>query len=188
MSTSQLIEGLRNEENFAVQYILEKAEYPFRKAIQSLSLTNDKIMEILYDGLLIFIRKIQEGVYDHSQSLPSTYYIGICKNLALNETRAKKQIIALPIDDSINYIKDDTHSYTDQLEFNKLLSKMLLELGSPCHEIIKYKYIEGYSDAEQIKLGLMAYSSIASLKVSRGNCLKKLSALSHKYKTQYEGL
>ena len=74
------------------------------------------------------------------------------------------------------------------LEKVTLLKKMLNELGSPCKELIDLKYISELSDEEQIKNKLTKYSSLESLRVSRSQCMKKLLALSTKYKSSYAQL
>jgi hypothetical protein len=46
--------------------------------------------------------------------------------------------------------------------------------GAPCEQVIRLKYIDGYSDEEAIREGLTGYSTVESLRQKRSDCMKKL--------------
>ncbi len=184
----ELIEGLRLEDSRAIQCILNQVEKACMKMIKQIGLSNDKFPDILHDGLLLFIKKIQNRIYDPSQSSPNSYLIGICKYLALNASRSKKEITTLDLEERYQLISEEASDYSGVFERYKLLERLLAEMGSPCNELIRIKYIDGYPDEEQIKLKLTKYSSHESLRVSRSQCMKKLSLMATKYKSTYENL
>ena len=182
----KLIVELAKEDSKAIQYILKKVEGSCLQFIKKMGLTSDCLEDVMHDGLILFIRKIQEGSYDASLSAPQTYLTGICKNLFLNITRAKRAVSTIELEEAFHTYSEDVQASFYLKENLKLVNKILGEIGSPCKELIQLKYLDGYQDEEQINLKLVNYSSVDSLRVSRSQCMKKLSAVSLKYKSDYE--
>lgn len=184
----KLIEGLKNEDSFAIQCILKQVEGICLKMIKGIGLSDESLADIIHDGLLALILKIQNQSYDPKLSTPQTYLVSICKNLALNASRSKKQIKTLELEENHNGVPEIEFSISGYEERFKILRSMLNEIGSPCKELIQIKYIDGLSDEEQIKSKLTKYSSLESLRVSRSQCMKKLTSISIKYKAIYESI
>ena len=147
-----------------------------------------QLQEILHNGILILIYKIKSEQFNSKLSSPKTYLFAICKNLCMNASRQKKHSSSMSLDELENTMIAEESNSILILEKVTLLKKMLNELGSPCKELIDLKYISELSDEEQIKNKLTKYSSLESLRVSRSQCMKKLLALSTKYKSSYAQL
>ena len=181
-----LIEALGNEKTSAIQYVLSKVEQNCRYYIKQMGLSDENLPDILHDGLILLIKKIQSGNFDATQSSPQTYLVGICKNLILNLSRSKKTIKAVELEEASQIYENESEMIFKLKEIRLLISKMLHEIGAPCAQLIQIKYIDGYSDEEQINQKLTHFTNLDSLRVSRSQCMKKLVSMSLKYKAIYE--
>ncbi|MBK9109549.1 MAG: hypothetical protein IPM92_14540 [Saprospiraceae bacterium] len=184
----KLFIGLAREETQAIQCLLQNVESSVSKMMKQLELRDELLNEILHDGMLILLNKIKSDQFQTERSSPKTYLISICKNLCLNASRLKHHLLTDPLDEQLHEyptLEDADLGIGDKL---KLLKRMLEELGSPCKELIYLKYISELSDEEQIKENRTSYKNADSLRVSRSQCMKKLLALSNKYKSSYAQL
>lgn len=141
--------------------------------------------DLLHDGLIILIKKINDDVFDASKSSPQTYLVHICYNLLNNHRRHKTPPIVMPIEDGNHFISDELRDLMDQKDRIEFIELLLGELGPPGSDLIRLKYLEGYSDEEQIKKKMTPYSSLDSLKTSRSQYLKKLAVMAKKWKEEY---
>lgn len=181
-----LLAELAKENTMAIRYILNKVQNNCTQIIKKMGLSDDNIQDIMHDGLILFIRKIQEGTYDPTISAPQTFLTGICRNLALNTLKTKKNVRTIEIEDFNHPFANVTQNNLDAKEATIMVTKLLNEIGSPCKELISLKYLDGYSDDEQLALKLTSFTSSDSLRVSRSQCMKKISVISSKYKSGYE--
>lgn len=181
-----LLAELAKENSTAIRYILKKVENNCSQSIKKMGLSDDNIQDIMHDGLILFIRKIQDGTYDSTISAPQTFLTGICRNLALNTLKTKKNVRTVEIEDFNHPFANVTQNNFDAKEAQIMVARLLDEIGSPCKELIRLKYIDGYTDEEQIQLKLTSFSGPESLRVSRSQCMKKISVISSKYKKGYE--
>lgn len=187
-SDDKLLSGLLHEETTAIQCLLIQVEKMVLRNLTKHGIPTTQLQEILHDGILILIHKIKSEQFNSNLSSPKTYLFAICKNLCMNASRQKNHSSSISLDELENTIIAEESNSQLILEKVSLLKKMLNELGSPCKELINLKYISEYSDEEQIKNKLTKYSSLESLRVSRSQCMKKLLALSTKYKSSYAQL
>ncbi|MCI1267249.1 MAG: hypothetical protein LKG19_11805 [Saprospiraceae bacterium] len=184
--TDILIEALRLEKTAAIEYILKKVEKNCAYYIKKIGLSDESLPDVLHDGLILLIDKIQSGKFDSAQASPQTYMFGICKNLILNMSRSKKSIKAIELEESMQWFEDEINLSIHFKETSLLVQQMLNDLGMPCSQLIQFKYIDGYSDVEQVEQKLTHFSNLDSLRVSRSQCMKKLVTMSLKYKSIYE--
>ncbi len=187
-SEDKLLTGLLREETSAIQCLLLQVENMVSRHLSKHGISTSQLQEILHDGILILIYKIKSEQFNSKLSSPKTYLFAICKNLCMNISRQKNHTSSINLDDLENTIVAEEPNSLLFLEKISLLKKMLIELGSPCKELIELKYISEFSDEEQINNKLTKYSSLESLRVSRSQCMKKLLALSTKYKSSYAQL
>mgnify|MGYP003429285961 CR=1 FL=1 len=184
----KLLTGLEREETQAIQCLLLMAETAVWKAMKQLGLQRELLNEILHDGMLILLKRIKSQEFDAKRSSPRTYLISVCKKLSLNASRLKQHTVTDHFDEQLHdftKIDETDHGVGDRL---KLLKNMLEELGAPCRELIELKYLCELTDDEQIERGLTLFKNANSLRVRRSQCMKKLLALSDKYKLSYAQL
>lgn len=184
--TEVLIEALRFEKTSAIQFILRKVEQNCSYYLKKTGLSDENLPDILHDGLILLIKKIQSGNFDSSQSSPHTYLMGICKNLILNLSRSKKSIKPVELEEANLILTDENDLIMNFKDMSLLIMQMLSDIGMPCTQLIQVKYIDGYSDLEQIEQKLTPFTNLDSLRVSRSQCMKKLVSMSSKYKAIYE--
>lgn len=184
----KLLAGLEREETHAIQCLLLMAESIVWKTMKQLGLQKELLNEILHDGVLILLKRIKSQEFDAKRSSPKTYLISVCKNLSLNASRLKQHTVTDHLDEQLHDLTkiDETDlGVGDRL---KLLKNMLEELGAPCRELIELKYLCELTDDEQIDKSLTKFKNANSLRVRRSQCMKKLIALSNKYKLSYAQL
>ncbi len=179
----QLVAGLLEVQTAAIECVLEKAEGLVRKMTRQFGLPPVLAADVLHDGILILIEKTRDGSYDPERAAPTTYLVAVCRNLLANHARLKRPPRSETLE---NGLELQDNSLTDWLEFRErktLLEKLLRQIGPPCSDIIALKYLEGYSDEEQISLKMTPYSSVESLRVMRSRCMKSLAELAAKWKS-----
>lgn len=163
----------------AIGYILEKSKYGIQQLLRKYGIDPAKYRDFQHDALIIFIDKIQNNQYDEQLSAPTTYLISICKYLILNYLRSKKEIVLEPLDQEGVLSQAENDHYTERKEMLEILDDILEQLGPPCSDLIRLKYLEGYRDEEIIRQKLTHFSSADSLRNSRSQCMKKLLVLAN---------
>ncbi len=184
-SVEQLIEGLKHAKSDAISYVLSKAGGEVRSLVRKAGQPRELAADLLHDGLLILIEKIKDGTFDASKSSPQTYLKGICYKLLSNRLRLKQPPPVDSIDNSEDFTSDDLRNFLDQKHRIELIELLLKELGPPGNDLIRLKYLEGYSDEEQIKKDMTPYKTLDSLKASRHQYFKKLAVMAKKWKEEY---
>lgn len=174
-----LSDSLSQSDPRAIGYVLEKSKYPIQQQLKKYGLDPLKYRDFQHDSLIILIDKIQGEQYDERLSSPITYMISICKYLIFNHLKKKKEINAEWLEQDHILTQSDEDHYTSTKEMLEILDDILEHLGSPCNDLIRLKYLEGYSDEEIINLKLTHYASTDSLRNSRSQCMKKLLALAN---------
>mgnify|MGYP000641265574 CR=1 FL=1 len=92
----------------------------------------------------------------------------------LNKTRGRQYAGNADIDDQ-QYLQDNTvQEYFERKEHIELIDRLFQNIGPPCSDIIRLKYLDGYADEEVVAQQLSAYSTVESLRVKRSDCMKKL--------------
>ncbi len=177
-----LTEGLQKIENAAIEHLMAKSEGMVRKIARTFGLPEALADDVLHDGTIILIEKIQDGTYHSELSAPQTYLVAICRNLLANHSRLKRP----PATEQIENVLDlADNSFVEMLEFRErrvVLEKLLAQIGPACASLIALRYLDGYSDEEQLAQKLAPFSSPESLRVSRGRCMKKLSEMAKSFK------
>jgi DNA-directed RNA polymerase specialized sigma24 family protein len=169
-----LLESLRQGNSEAVLFIQNKAKGFVVMGLRQHRLPDHLLHEVLNEGSIIFIKKLREPGFSLLSAQPLTYFIEIIKKVMSNETRKRQvgqhELLENQYDLSDTSV-EDYHARRDNLE---LLNKLLSGAGAPCEQVIRLKYIDGYSDEEAIRAGLTAYSTVESLRQKRSDCMKKL--------------
>jgi RNA polymerase sigma factor (sigma-70 family) len=147
----QLTEGLRNMDTVAIEYLMGKTEGTVRSMVRTTSQPPALAHDLLHDGLIILIEKICEGTFDPAKSSPQTYLAGICRKLLANHLRLKQPPPAEPIENGLDIPTDDLRDFLDHKDRLELLELLLEQLGPPGNDLIRLKYLEGYSDEEQME-------------------------------------
>jgi len=172
--SAHLMECLRQGHSQAILFIQNKATGFVLKVLNQFRLPQHLLHEVLNEASIIFIKKLREPDFSLHSAQPLTYFIEVIKKVVSNETR-KRQIGQHDLLEN-QYDLNDTsveeyHARKDNIE---LLNSLLSGAGAPCEQVIRLKYIDGYSDEEAIREGVTAYSTVESLRQKRSDCMKKL--------------
>jgi RNA polymerase sigma factor (sigma-70 family) len=181
-SPEKLLDGLRNADTAAIEHLMGKAEGIVRRMVRTAGQAQPLATDLLHDALVIFIEKLRAGRYQLGEAAPQTYLIGICRRLLANHLRLKRLPITDPIDGTFDAPGDDLRDILAQKERLETLEKLLEKLGPPGNDLIRLKYLEGYSDEEQLQQKLTPFATADSLRTSRSKYLKKLALLAQAWK------
>ena len=171
---AHLTESLRQGNSGAILFIQNKSKGFVVKGLRQYRLPDHLLHEVLSEASIIFIKKLREPDFTLLSAQPFTYFIEIIKKVISNETR-KRQVGQHELLENQYELSDTSveeyHARKDNLE---LLKRLLSGAGAPCEQVIRLKYIDGYSDEEAIRAELTAYSTVESLRQKRSDCMKKL--------------
>lgn len=177
-----LLDGLRRRDSAALEYLFAKTEALVRRMVRDSGLPPELTDNLLHDGSIILLEKIADGLFDPALSQPTTYLVAVCRNLLANELRKNSRQYTVPLDPDIDLPDDDWALRLERKELAELIVHWLEKLGRPCSDLVRLKYLEGYSDQEQIDRQMTAYKSLDSLKSTRYQCMKKLSTIAENWK------
>ncbi|MDX1913068.1 MAG: sigma-70 family RNA polymerase sigma factor, partial [Saprospiraceae bacterium] len=158
------VEGLRAMETPAIVLLMAKTEPSVRQLVRRMKLPESRTTDILHDAIMILIKRIRDQMFDPSQSAPPTYVIGVAKKLAANHQRHQRtRGVAEPM-----YEAEIPDQYFDDFQENRerreLLEYLLKEIGEPCAQLIRLKYLDGYRDEEILAQNLTHYKTPMALR------------------------
>jgi RNA polymerase sigma factor (sigma-70 family) len=170
-----LLAGLERLEQAAVQCVILKSKPSVEKILRQLGLPADLADDVRSESLVIFLSKIQKKEYQYHGNAPSTFFMEIARRVAQNLTRtnAGKRLDSLR-DSDFDSLDNSVNEHFEKKERMEQIEQLLSRLGSPCSDLIRLRYLDGYTDEEVVAQKLAPYASVESLKVSRSQCMKKL--------------
>lgn len=169
-----LLESLRMGNSQGILFVQDKAKGFILQTLSQYKLPAHLLQEVQNEAAIIFIKKIREPEFTLHSAKPLTYFFEIIKKVISNETRKRQIGQHLPIE--TQYELSDPHiaDYHARKEHIELLNQLLGSVGNPCAQVIRLKYIDGFSDEETVREGLTIYSTVESLRQKRSDCMKKL--------------
>ncbi len=174
--------GLKALDHQAVLYLQVQALPMIRKIVAGYGLPAEQAEDVLNDATLIFLQKIESGVYQFEGNTPTTYCIEIAKRLALMATRRHKRR-SEPLESLPETSDPDAEALLHRRELGEMVQLLLGQLGQPCDNVVKLYHIDGYSDEEVVRNQWTNYKTADSLKMKRSDCMKKLVQLAKVWKT-----
>ncbi|HRG68831.1 MAG TPA: hypothetical protein PLS73_08285 [Saprospiraceae bacterium] len=178
----ELIRDLKEEKDAAIIHLLKQIRLQGNRILSVSNLSKEGIESILHDAVLLAIQKIKNDQYRAEQGNIVSYTVGIMKYMILNETRNQNKIHHSLDEADLAQYAEPVQEYRIQTERIFLLNQLLEQLSSPCKELIYYRYLEPCPDQEIIDKKIISLSNINSIRVTRNDCLKKLTTLASKYK------
>jgi predicted RNA polymerase sigma factor len=173
ITIQERFEGLKRLENAAILCVQLRALPKIKQSVKQLGMGEDKASEILNQSTVVFLEKIQNGSYQFQGYEPATYLVEVARRVAM--AAAKHGHRSVDISENHLLIPDPETEYrTIQQERDEQVRILLNRMSEPCAQVIRLRYLQGYSDEEVIRFGLTKYSTINSLKVKRSDCMQKL--------------
>ncbi|MCB0644751.1 MAG: sigma-70 family RNA polymerase sigma factor [Phaeodactylibacter sp.] len=167
---------LRRADMAAIRQLAVKVLPEVRHAVKKAGLPKEDVEEILNDAILVTIKAIRTGRFQFRDYHPAAYAKGVVRKLVANRMRSKKRPLALSegMDGHSDFTPED---YLADKERRSIVRALLARLGENCRKVLQLKYFEYLKDEEVVSGNLAPYSTVASLKSKRGQCLKKLADL-----------
>lgn len=172
--SAHLMESLRQGNSRAILFIQNKAAGFLVQFLKQFRLPPHLLHEVLNEASIIFIKKLREPDFSLHSAQPLTYFIEIIKKVVSNETRKRQLGRHEPIESQSSLLDASVEEYHARKDNIELLNNLLSGVGAPCEQVIRLKYIDGYSDEEAIRESLTGYSTVESLRQKRSDCMKKL--------------
>ncbi|MCC6726330.1 MAG: sigma-70 family RNA polymerase sigma factor [Saprospiraceae bacterium] len=174
-SNEALFKGLERLDHAAVQCLISKSKGAVSKQLAQFRLPADLVDDVLSEAMVILLSKIQKTEYQYQGHAPSSFFIEIARRVAQNYTRTNKGRRSNALDEQHHEIQDDEiQAYFDKKDRFETVERLLVQMGNPCNDLIRLRYLDGYKDEEVIAQRLTSYTSVESLKVSRSQCMKRL--------------
>ena len=139
--------------------------------------------DIFQESFVTLYRNIQNGKFEILSSSLSTYFIGICRNKALEFLRGKSKYINMPfeinntekttfLDEQVEKILMlESESESIQKKKEALVRDIVRNLPSPCDELLWGYYRDGFS--MKILADKFNYASENAVKVTKHRCCEK---------------
>lgn len=149
----------------------------------SFTLDEEDCKDVIQESFIILHKNIANGKTDNLTSSLSTYFIGICRNKALEMLRGNSRNMRL-IDDSEDFTLNAVHrdkamelmAMCDfepgiEEEKEKITQRIVKALPWPCNEILWGFYRDNFS--MKTLASIYGYSSEGSVKVTKHRCCEK---------------
>lgn len=147
-------------------------------------LSRDDCQDIFQDSFLVLHKNVAEGVLENLRCSLSTYFIGICRNKAMEKMRGMSKMSVKGSDESLSLL--DGEFRTEKIdalialddggfeeEKQRLVDEIVDDLPSPCNELLWGFYRDGLS--MKTLAGMYGYSE-GSVKVVKHRCTEKFKA------------
>ena len=153
-------------------------------------LSYDDCQDVFQDAFIVLCYNLREGKYDGTCSSLSTYFIGICRNKALELLRTKSQLSSLADVSSLPPLTDEVYKSDkvstllalDDADFeeekHQLVCDIVSNLPSPCNHLLWGFFRDNLSLKS---LAQMYGYSEGSVKVVKHRC-------SEKFRSRYQRL
>lgn len=179
--SQNLLTALAEGRSDAILYLQNKTNRFICKMIALRGLPDHLASEIQNDAMVIFIKKAREPGFSLENAKPETYYLEIAKYVIANKTRTRQYSGNEQLTEWQHLHDHSVEEYYAQKENREVVAKLLNQLGEPCSLLIRLKYLDGYSDKEQISNRLTLYGTEESLRVKRSDCMKKLREIAQSW-------
>lgn len=172
-------ERLAQADVSAIQALVLKVAPDVKQMCQKAGLTHEDTEELLNDAVVTTLMSIRKGTFQFMGFHPSSYTLGVAKKMVTNRWRSRK-----PQTEWIENVTLTSDFNPDIYVHNKeritLVKELLSRLGDECRKVLVLKYFDQKRDQEVVSEKLTPYTTVASLKSKRGQCLKKLREMAQK--------
>ena len=170
-SDSQLIEGLLQQNDAAINYLYKEIGPKVKQYIINAGGNSEEADDIFQEGIISCFINIKSGKYQHSANAKfTTYLTQVCKYKwydvlkSANKSRKSSEMPDLPDDSGIMEAMMDNEKYA-------ILHKLIDNLGDQCKEILnRFYWIKESIDEISKALKMVP----ASVKNGKYRCMQKL--------------
>ncbi|MCC6689242.1 MAG: sigma-70 family RNA polymerase sigma factor [Saprospiraceae bacterium] len=136
---------------------------------------HEKVMDIYIDSLIVLSDMAGKNKILLTNTLVSSYLLGICRNLALSSIR-KKQMNTIDVT-ALPEVANDEYELPDYGNPEQLqrLADAIKQLGEPCSTIINEFYLHN-QNYEKIS-EMLGYQNVNVTKTMKYKCLQRLKKI-----------
>jgi len=171
LTDNQLISGLLQQEDAAINYLYEDVGPKVKQYIMSVGGSQDEADDIFQEGIISAFVNVRSGKYQQSDNTKfTTYLTQICKykwyDVLKSAHKSKRggEMMDIPDDQNIQEALEVSEKYS-------VLHTLIDELGNQCKDILQRFYWKKES-IEEISKALKMVA--ASVKNGKYRCMQKL--------------
>ncbi|PSJ73803.1 hypothetical protein C7N43_27205 [Sphingobacteriales bacterium UPWRP_1] len=183
-NAEQLFQGLKEEDSEAISYLHRKVWGKISQMGKSQMLSNENIEELINDSIVFLLLKIRKGEYLNNGNHPAIYVIKVATYKLMEYKRLQRKHQSVELETNLKDTEDETQKISEVRDRIEELQLLLTQLGQNCANLLRLTHIEGYKDEEIIQQSLTQYSTIATLKNKRSQCMKRLIELATQNSTK----
>lgn len=189
----------KDKKEFRLEKFVREQRDKTRRYLQNrYSLSEDEFDDVFQDSLIILWKNISEQKVD-AEGLgmsSSTYFMAICRNKTMELLRSKSKYITTPYEinpskEHYDFLEEqverilslDNDNEKAQNEKEALVREILMNLPSPCNELLWGYYDAGHS--MRMLAEMFNYASENTVKVTKHRCCEKFRK---RYKERMESL
>ena len=178
-SDEEVLANLTSEQTIVVDKALELVyirNFPvIRSFIKKNSGDEEDAADIFQNAMLVFYKKVRSGNLKLTCSI-QTYLYSICRNLWLDELRARKKKQTLHAELKIAAVEVEPEPVIVDTDGQiALIKKLMGEIGADCKKMLGLFYFDRLRMKEIAKE--MGYANEKVAKNLKGRCMKKLREL-----------
>jgi len=175
ISDQEVLEGLKSEKRIIIDKVLERLyvqNFPvIRNFIRKNSGNDDDAADIFQNTIVVFYKKVRLGNLELNCSI-QTYLYSICRNLWLDELRAKKKKQNLVEELKSVEVEASTPDELNPDGRIAIIMKAMNEMGADCKKILGLFYFDRLRMREIATE--MGYANEKVAKNIKARCMKKL--------------
>ena len=133
-SDAELIQGIRNNDNKALQHLYVSNYAMIRQFIVTNNGTEDDAKDVYQEGVMVFYEKIRSDHFELTCAI-KTFLYSVCRRQWLKKLVHKSKFVGkIEENESVGSTADVDFSEIDEQEENiAQMQKALVKLGEPCN-------------------------------------------------------
>lgn len=172
-SDQTILEGISNNASFAIEYVYDHIKPMIMKWLYARGGQTEQAEDVFQEAMMVLFHQSKNEDFVLTSKL-STYLLAICKRLWYKQiTQDKKTVLQEDFsEEEWTYSEDAIKAKEEKEEDFKRLDQALIELGSPCKELLEAFYLDNRNLEELVEL--FDYSNTNTAKTQRYKCMNRL--------------
>ncbi len=137
--------------------------------------------DLFQEALLVLFDKVKKDDFELNSKL-STYLLSVAKYMMYNKNRKQRGNEKISLDYvsemEAEHVEEDIQYFEQQEKLYDNLESALIELGSPCKEILEAYYMDSMTMQDISEL--MSYTNANNAKTQKYKCLNRLKKIFRK--------
>ena len=161
----------------ALAYLYRSARVHVIRMVVKYGGQEDDALEILSEGLMVFLENIRKGKFRHGSQL-KVYLIGICKFLWRDHRRKSGRIIEISVEDHLETrVGEAVGDHLEREETVRMVQQCLSRLKEACRELLRWRFFEGEAAPWEVIAERLGYGSAQVARNKGQRCMKSLKEI-----------